>query len=108
MLKSSISEHGKPEIVNSDQGVQFTSKEWVTLLKEAHIKISMDGKGRALDNVYVERFFRTIKQDYIYLNPAEDGLELYGGIAQYMNKYNHRSHQGIGREKPINKYQRVA
>lgn len=108
LLKSSISEHGKPEIINSDQGVQFTSKEWVTLLKKAHIKISMDGKGRALDNVYVERFFRTIKQDYIYLNPAEDGLELYRGIAQYMNKYNHRRHQGIDREKPINKYQRAA
>lgn len=68
----------------------------------------MDGKGRAIDNIFIERFFRTIKQDYVYLNPAENGLDLYKGIKKYISKYNNRRHQGIDREKPIIKYQEVA
>lgn len=108
LIHDCIARHGNPEIINSDQGSQFTSKHWISVLGEYNIKVSMDGKGRAIDNVYIERFFRTIKQDYIYLNPAEDGLELYQGIKAYIHTYNHRRHQGINREKPINKYRKVA
>lgn len=104
VLDRGIQQYGKPEIINSDQGCQFTSKEWVSKLKEAHIKISMDGKGRAIDNIYIERFWRTLKQRYVYLNPAEDGLELFQGIEQFMVKYNNRRHQGIGRIAPNHKY----
>lgn len=107
LVKQCITKQGKPEIINSDQGSQFTSKLWVETLKENNISISMDGKGRALDNVYIERFFRTIKQDYVYLNPANDGLELYRGIRGYIKVYNSRKHQGIG-EKPKVKYKAVA
>lgn len=107
LVKQCIIKQGKPEIINSDQGSQFTSKLWVDTLKENNIRISMDGKGRALDNVYIERFFRTIKQDYVYLNPANDGLELYRGIKDYIAIYNSRKHQGIG-VKPKIKYKAVA
>lgn len=108
LVNECIARHGTPKIINSDQGSQFTSKHWVETLKENHIQISMDGKGRAIDNVYIERFFRTIKQDYIYLNPPNDGLELYEGIKNFMHKYNHRRHQGINREKPYEKYKNAA
>lgn len=64
------------------------------------IKISMDGKGRATDNIYIERFFRTIKYDYIYLNPVESGWELYQGIKEFIEGYNQRNHQGINHQKP--------
>ncbi len=99
---------GTPKIINSAQGSQFTSKHWVETLKEKHVQISMDEKGRAIVNVYIERVFRTIKQDYIYLNPPNDGLELYEEIKKLMNKYNHRRHQEINREKPYEKYKNVA
>jgi putative transposase len=108
VVSKAIEEYGKPEIINSDQGSQFTSKEWITLLIENHIRISMDGKGRAIDNIFIERFWRTLKQRYVYLNPAIDGLELYQGIDTFMVKYNNRRHQGIGRIAPNIKYQNAA
>lgn len=69
LLKECIARHGKSEIVNSDQGVQYTSHAWVNLLNKEKISISMDGKGRWKNNVWIERFWRTIKQEYIYLPP---------------------------------------
>jgi putative transposase len=108
-LKEAILEHGKPEIVNSDQGSQFTCLMWVEHLEKEGVKISMDSKGRALDNIYIERFWRTIKQDCIYLRPAANGQELYRHILGFMKLYNTvNSHQGIGREIPINRYKMVA
>jgi putative transposase len=80
LVEESIRKHGSPEILNSDQGSQFTSAGWIELLKKNKIQISMDGKGRAKDNIWIERFWRTIKQEYVYLNPCNDGLELYKGI----------------------------
>ena len=69
----------------------------------------MDGKGRAKDNIWIERFWKTIKQEHIYLNPADDGLELYFGIKDYINFYNYkRAHQGIGRIRPVEKYKNAA
>lgn len=80
LLKQAIRQHGVPEIINSDQGSQYTCAHWVETLRHCKIRISMDGKGRATDNAFIERWFRTIKQKYIYLHPAENGLELYQGI----------------------------
>jgi len=109
VLKQAIREHGKPEIINSDQGSQFTCEQWVTYLKEQKIQISMDGKGRAIDNIFIERFWRTLKYDYVYLHPATDGLELYQGIKQYIHYYNHElHHQGIDRRVPADLYQSAA
>lgn len=108
LLTSAISMYGKPDIINSDQGSQYTSAHWVETLKGLKIRISMDGRGRATDNAIIERWFRTIKQKHIYLNPAENGLELYQGIDKFVKKYNHRRHQGINRRKPIELYQEAA
>ncbi|PVZ08395.1 DDE-type integrase/transposase/recombinase [Porphyromonas loveana] len=71
LVKGCIEQYGCPEIINSDQGVQYTSQKWVELLAEKSIKIRMDGKGRCKDNIWIERFWRSIKQEYIYLNPAD-------------------------------------
>jgi len=107
VVKQAIKANGKPEILNSDQGSQFTCLQYVELLKKENIKISMDGKGRALDNIYIERFWRTIKYQHIYLNPAEDGITLYKGIKKWMDRYHNRNHQGIN-DKPIKKYKNAA
>lgn len=109
VLKQAIKDHGKPEVINSDQGSQFTCEDWVEYLKEEKIKISMDGKGRAIDNIFIERFWRTLKYDHVYLNPAKDGLELYQGVNEYMDYYNHTlRHQGIGRKIPAELYMSAA
>ena len=109
LLQAAIEEHGTPEIINSDQGSQYTCAHWIDAVKRQGIKVSMDGKGRATDNVFIERFFRTIKQKHIYLYPAEDGISLYRGIKGFIERYNHRRrHQGINRMKPSDLYQKVA
>jgi len=109
VLKAAIRQYGKPEIINSDQGCQFTCKDWVDFLNGQSIKISMDGKGRAIDNIYIERFFRTLKREHVYLNPAKDGLELYTGLEEYFHYYNNqRTHQGINRRVPVTLYQIAA
>lgn len=109
VLKNAIMIHGKPEIVNSDQGSQFTCELWITYLESQYIKISMDGKGRALDNIFIERLWRSVKYDYVYLNPASDGTELYHGLREYFDYYNHhQAHQGIDRRIPVDLYKPVA
>lgn len=109
VLKQAINDHGKPEIINSDQGSQFTCEQWVAFLKEEDIRISMDGKGRAVDNIFIERFFRTLKYNYVYLHPANDGLELYQGIKTYIHYYNDRKpHQGIDHQIPTTVYHQAA
>jgi putative transposase len=109
-LKTSISRYGKPEIINSDQGSQFTSDEYVDYVKSLEtVKISMDGKGRAIDNVFIERFFRTIKYDGIYLAHPETGNKLHQVCAQFINYYNERrDHSSIGDVPPIKAYRRAA
>jgi len=109
-LKVSVAQYGKPEIINSDQGSQFTSDEYVSFVKDLKtVKISMDGKGRAIDNVYIERFFRTIKYDKIYLERPETGNELYSVCKQFINYYNERrDHSSIGNVPPIKAYRRAA
>jgi putative transposase len=108
VLHEAIRKHGVPEIVNLVQGAHYTWEHWVSTVRSYGIQISMDGKGRATDNAFIERFWGTIKRKHIYLNPAEDGLELYQGIANFILKYNHRHHQGINRQKPIDLYTKAA
>lgn len=87
-MKRAIKTSGVPEIMNTDQGSQFTSEEWRECLQEADITISMDGKGRWLDNVMIERFWRSIKYEDIYLKSYENAIELDRGIASYVRRYN--------------------
>ncbi len=109
VVKEAVRQHGPPEIINSDQGSQFTCLQWQEYWKGQSVKISMDGKGRAIDNVFIERLWRTVKYDHVYLNPAKDGLELYQGLQQYFKYYNYqRSHQGIERKKPAEVFLNVA
>jgi len=92
---------GKPEIFNTDQGVQFTAHAFTSALEEAEIRISMDGKGRALDNVFIERLWRTVKYEDIYLREYETVPMLYAGLDSYFQFYNHeRSHQSLDYATP--------
>ena len=109
VLKQAIKDHGKPEIINSDQGSQFTCEKWVKYLDDEDIQISMDGKGRFIDNIFIERLWRSVKYDYVYLRPASDGLELYQGLKEHFNYYNYElHHQGIGRRIPADLYKPAA
>lgn len=97
--------NGVPEILNSDQGCQFTSEIWITTIQSFGIKPSMDGKGRCKDNIYIERFWRTIKYEAVYLNDYTSFTELYCGIKQYIEFYNEsRPHQSLGYLRPADVY----
>lgn len=94
-------EKGTPEIFNSDQGVQFTSDAFTSILKRRGIQISMDGKGRALDNIFIERLWRSVKYEDVYIKRYEDGPEAYRGISLYMVFYNNnRPHQSLDYKTP--------
>ena len=104
MMKQAI-KRAVPEIVNSDQGVQFTSNAWTGLLKENGIKISMDGVGRCLDNIFIERFWRSLKYEDTYLKPYESMLEARSSIAAYIKFYNNeRLHSSLGYKTPSEVY----
>jgi len=97
---------GKPQIFNTDQGVQYTSERFVNCLRGENIKISMDGKGRALDNIFVERLWRTVKYEDVYLNNYETPLEVSRGLKKYFKFYNYqRLHQSLGYITPAEIYQ---
>jgi putative transposase len=105
VMDQAIQEYSKPEIINSDQGSQFTCEAWLEKMKEYGVKVSMDGKGRATDNAYIERLWRTVKREYVYLMPANDGWELEQGLDKFFARYNFdRAHQGISRKKPVEVY----
>lgn len=109
LVKTAIEQYGKPKIINSDQGSQFTSELYIDLLKRAGIQISMDGKGRATDNIFIERLWRSLKYEHVYLRPADNGLELYQGIAEWFRFYNDdRHHQRINNRKPAELYRPAA
>lgn len=95
VLKDAIKRHGKPEIINSDQGSQYTSSTWLHFLEENQIRVSMDGKGRATDNTWIERFWKSLKHNHIYLNPCDTGLELFEGVKTYMDYYHQKIHQTL-------------
>ena len=105
ILKEALEKYPAPQIFNSDQGSQYTGHEHTGILKENNIEISMNGKGRSIDNIVIERFFRTLKYNCIFINDFKDVTELKGGINNYMDKYNNqRFHSSIGYQKPMNVY----
>ena len=105
VLQEAIKNHGVPEIFNTDQGSQFTSEVFINTLIDNGIKISMDGKGRALDNIFIERLWRSVKYENIYLNVYENGLSLWKGLEQYFQFYNQeRLHQSLDYHTPKQKY----
>ena len=92
---------GVPEIFNTDQGSQFTSNRFVEAVKSMNIAFSMNGKGRAIDNVFVERLWRSTKYEEVYLNDYQDGIEAYNGLGKYFEFYNkYRPHQSLGYQTP--------
>jgi putative transposase len=109
VTKEAIERYGRPEIINSDQGSQFTCNEWIEYLEKEEIKISMDGKGRAINNIFIERLWRSVKYDYVYIRVPADGLELYQGLNEYFDYYNNQlCHQGIDHKIPATKYFQAA
>lgn len=96
-LENAIAQYGKPEIFNTDQGCQFTSEAFISKLKYYDIKISMDGKGRATDNIFIERFWRSLKYEEVYLKEYESVVECRDSICSYIEKYNcYRPHASLG------------
>ena len=94
-----------PEIINSDQGSQFSDAKWIEVLTVNGIKVSMDGKGRCLDNIYIERFWRSLKYEDFYLNDYQTVVELREGIRRYIDFYNNRRwHQALGYKTPATMY----
>ncbi len=106
-LKEAVAKYGKPEIMNSDQGGQFTGFDWIQALKDANVKISMDGRGRWIDNRMIERLWRSLKYECIYLNAFETGSEARKGIAKWLEYYNtERPHSTHGILTPNEAYER--
>lgn len=104
-LEEALSRYGRPDIFNTDQGAQFTSEVFTTVLKEAGIDISMDGKGRWIDNVFVERLWRSVKYEEVYLKAYETVAEARSGIGTYFEFYNsERRHQSMNRQTPDQVY----
>jgi len=103
-LEEAIAANGKPLIINSDQGSQFTSFQWTHFLESNDIKISMDGKGRATDNTWIERFWKSLKYDYIYLNPCDNGFELFEGVQNHIAYYHQKKHQTT-KQSPNKRYE---
>jgi putative transposase len=105
VLKNAIDKYGTPEIFNTDQGSQYTSYYHTDVLKQHNIQISMNGRGRSIDNIAIERFFRTLKYENIYITDYQSIKELKVGISNYIHFYNHnRFHSALGYDKPMNLY----
>lgn len=108
VVEEAIAQHGRPQIINSDQGSQFTSFEYTSLFDDK-MKISMDGKGRAIDNIFIERLWKSVKYECIYLNVFDDGVKLYEGLKHYFNFYNkERIHQSLDYKTPESLYKNAA
>jgi putative transposase len=104
-LKQAMERYGIPAIVNSDQGAQFTSDDYIMLLKSNGVRQSMDGKARWVDNVIIERWFRSLKTEYVYINEYASPRELRAGIEKYIHEYNTiRPHQSWDYETPLSVY----
>lgn len=104
-LNEALTKYGKPEIFNTDQGCQFTSEDFTQVLKDAGIQISMDGKGRWVDNVFIERLWRSLKYEEIYLHAYDSIPQARDGIRRWMRFYNHRrKHQALEKRTPDTLY----
>lgn len=104
-LLIATSRNGSPEIFNTDQGAQFTANNFVLELTSRNIRVSMDGKGRAIDNVYIERLWRSVKYENVYLKDYHDGNSLFLGLNEYFNFYNNkRPHSSLDGKTPMSVY----
>lgn len=104
-LEEAIRKYGAPEIFNTDQGSQFTSDAFISILKSHKVAISMDGKGRWLDNVFIERLWRSVKYEDVYLKAYSSLTEVRQGLREYFEFYNlHRRHQSLDRRTPDDVY----
>ena len=104
-LNEALAKHGPPEIMNTDQGSQFTGSAWITTLTEAGVRISMDGRGRYLDNIFIERLWRSLKQEAIYLEEISDGFQARRVIKNWREFYNtERPHSALDRQTPDDAY----
>ena len=104
-LNEAIAKYGKPEIMNTDQGSQFTGAAWITTLTEADVKISMDGRGRYLDNIFIERLWRSLKQEAVYLHELQDGFQAKRVIKDWIRFYNtERPHTALDKRTPDNAF----
>ena len=104
-LSEALARFGKPDIFNTDQGAQFTSDEFTKVLRDHRIEISMDGRGRCHDNIFVERLWWTVKHEWVYLRPAANGIEQKRSLAEFFDWYNlRRPHQALGWRTPDEAY----
>ena len=104
-LEEALAKFGAPEIFNTDQGSQFTSEEWIKVLDDASVAISMDGKGRWIDNVFIERLWRSVKYEEVYLHGYTNGTEARNSLTKYFSFYNaRRSHQALEYRTPDEVY----
>jgi putative transposase len=104
-LEEALLNYGKPEIFNSDQGSQFTSKDFTERLQKEKVKISMDGRGRCYDNIFIERLWRSLKYELIYIREFENGKELTEQVNKWFNWYNkERPHQALDYQTPDEVY----
>ena len=104
-LDEAIAKYGPPEIMNTDQGSQFTGATWITTLTEAGVKISMDGRGRYLDNIFIERLWRSLKQEAVYLHELTDGFVAERVIGEWITFYNtDRPHTALDKRTPDEAY----
>jgi putative transposase len=109
VVREAIEQYGPPGILNTDQGRQFTSDVFIAQLKEKGVQPSMDGKGRAIDNIFIERLWKTVKYEHVYLKVPDDGVQLYEGLNEYFSFYNsQRPHQSLRYQTPENMYKRRA
>lgn len=104
-LEDALQHFGPPAVFNTDQGSQFTSQDFTQLLKDARVKISMDGKGRWMDNIFIERLWRSLKYECIYIHAFETGSETRRGIERWITHYNQdRPHSSLGDGTPDEAY----
>lgn len=111
LMEETIQKYGAPQIVNTDQGSQYTSEDFVNVVlnEKRNTKLSMDGKGRATDNAFIESLWKSIKYEKIYLNPPKDGIDLYQMVAEYFEYYNKvRQHSSLNDQAPQKVYKKAA
>lgn len=107
-VEEALARFGSPEIFNTDQGSQFTSPQFTVMLMDATVRISMDGRGRWMDNVFIERLWRSLKYECVYLHAFETGSELRAGLTRWIGYYNaHRPHSSLGGRTPNEAYDAI-
>jgi putative transposase len=105
VLEEALARYGPPEIMNTDQGSQFTGSAWITTLTDAGVQVSMDGRGRYMDNIFIERLWRSLKYEAVYLHELTDGFKAERVISEWIDFYNgDRPHSALGGRTPAEAY----